>query len=164
MCLHCWRDGRRMTAPSLRPACPGARHRHVGCRPAGPGASQPGRAYYARETIRRPSTVSADDSDLQGELRHARFGSATACRASPGPGSPLPCRTGGSRGDAPSPQKGSSSRRRCESRRAGLCRLWERSAALRQGDCRGPSPCSNGPWACVRTRTSRSYSPGWPRP
>ena len=36
--------------------------------------------------------------------------------------------------------------------------------ALRQGDLPGPSPCSNGLWASVRTRTSRSFSPGWPRP
>ena len=36
--------------------------------------------------------------------------------------------------------------------------------ALRQGDLPRALPRSNGPWASVRTRTSRSISPGWLRP
>ena len=37
--------------------------------------------------------------------------------------------------------------------------------SLRQGDlCQGTPPSSNGPWASVRTRTSRLGSPGWLQP
>ena len=121
------------------------------------GQSLPAQGDYRRAIDCFGQTVAS----LEGARRHERFGQVFLPAVSPVPGSPgaMPSWARSPRAE-PSGKKGSGLPRRLLTPRASW---WPRGGSVcwpsAKATCPGRSPCSNGPWASVRTRTSRSISP-----
>ena len=122
-----------------------------------------GNVYHTQSDYRRAiDCYTQTVASLEGARRHERFGIDHPCPPwPPVPGSPCAMLNWACSPRAvPSAKKGSRLPRRLRTpgaswlpRGGSVC--WPSAKAT----CPGHSPCSNGPWASVRMRTSRPISP-----
>ena len=154
----------RMTRPSPPPSAPWRSPQPVGrlsCTRRRTSASA--KPTRPRATIVAPSTASG----RAWQHSTGRSAASTSVRSSCPPCSPVPTSPGAMPSWARSPRAGPSGKKgsglprklltlgaSCMPITGSVC--WPSARAT----CPGHSPCSNGPWASVRTRTSRSISPG----
>ena len=159
----------RMTRPSPPPSAP-----LRSPRPAGMSSCTRWRTYTSATAYQAQGDYRRAIDCLRQTVASPRRGAAPralrpgypARRALPCLPRLVPCRAGHvRRGQCPRGRRAPDCRGGCAPREP---HVWPRGGSVccpsAKATCPGHSPCSNGPWASVRKRTSRSFSPGWLRP